>query len=532
VECHVLYETQDGIYVDVGRGVGLLENATGRLERGSERVAHVEVVKAGDESTYLRIVSRDGVPARAGETLTFVFDRAPADEATPGRPPSPTIKSPEGDDAPFVPLLAPLDLSGQAVTESSNIFHGVLSLGQLFQMTTNGDNNAYITSLRTSGSLERIASSPWTFEWSASLFYRDGQGMEDVRYFQELELEVYRFAFYRRFDDRSFLRLGRFIPLEIPSAGYLDGIQGEKVVSENVRVGGMFGFKPRRYDLNFSVDEPTVVPYATFEAGDRKDVYYSGTFGVLFSLFDGDPSRLALLGEQAFQAGKFSVLSSSAIDIDVGSAVERTGVNVTQLDLVGTYDFSPGFALRGGVDHYELPDNAGEQDVIDPASLGINEFFEDNWWRYWVGASHDLGRGFRLSEEVGYMDSRVDHGVRWLATLTRTGLPGFPDGSISLSGFNLDGVGSDGYGGRLSAYLPFLDHRLLLMPAVAVRWLDFETTGAVNFPPVGQDFLVIDASLRGQWFISKSLSLTGGLGYTFTNEDDRILVDLTLTFRW
>jgi hypothetical protein len=532
VECRVLYETQDGLYVDAGRGAGLLQNAAGQLLRGAEKVAHVEVVKAGDESTYLRIVSRDGIAPRAGETLTLVFDRTPAEESAPGRPQSPTIKSDEEEGAPFVPLLAPLDLSGQAATEASNIFHGTLTVGQLFQMTTDGDNDAYITSLRTSGSLERIGSSPWTFEWSGALYYRDGEGLEDVRYYQELQLLVHRLAFYRRFDDRSFVRLGRFIPLELPSAGYLDGIQGEKVVSENVRVGGMFGLKPRRYDLEFSVDEPTVVPYATFEAGERSDTYYSGTFGALFSLFDGEASRLAILGEQAFQTGRFSAICSSAIDIDVGSALERSPVSVTQLDLLLTYDFSPGFTLRGGVDHYELPDNAGEQDVIDPASLNLDEFFEDSWWRYWVGASHELGGGFRLTEEVGYVQSDADDGVRWVVTLTRTGLPGLPDGSISLSAFNLDGVGSDGYGGRLSAYLPFLRHRLLIMPAVSARWINFETEGEVNFPPVEEDLLAIDASLRAQWFITNSWSLSGGVSYAYTDEEDRFLVDLALTFRW
>jgi hypothetical protein len=539
VDVNVLYETHDGVYVDAGRAAGLRQGATGWLERGGERVARVEVMKAGDDSTYLRVVSRDGPgarlgtePARPGEKLALVFEREPDEPAAPGRAPSPTVKSADDDTTPFVPLLAPPDLGARAATEASNIFHGTLTVGQLFQVTGGGDHDAYITRLQSSGSLERIGATPWTFEWSAALLYRDGDGLENVRHHEELELDIYRAAFHRRFDDRSFVRFGRFVPLELSLVGYLDGIQGEKVVSESVRVGGMLGLRPRRYDLDFSVDEPTVVPYVTFEAGDRSGTHYSGTAGVLFSLFEGDANRLALLTEQAFEAGRFSALASAAVDVDVGSAVERDGVRLSELDLLATYDFGPALLLRAGVEHYELPDNAGEQDVIDPASLGIDEFFEDSWWRGWVGASHELGGGFRLSEEVGYVYSTVDNGLRWLVTLTRTGIWGFPDGSISLSGFNLDGVGSEGYGGRLSAYLPFLRHRLLIMPAVSARWIDFETTGEVNFLPVQEDLLVIDASLRGQWIFSKSWSLSGGLSAAFTNEEDRFLIDLALTFRW
>lgn len=532
VDCQVLYETQEGLYVDAGSGAGLRDKTSARLERDGERIAQVEVVKVSSGSTFLRMVARQGLAPRPGETLSLVFDRAAAGETPRPKDPSPTVKSGDRDEEPFVPLLAPLDLGSTASTEARNIFHGRLTLRQLYQVTGDGDNDASITSLRSSGSVERIDGTPWTFEWSMDLSYRALEGLEDVRDFEEPRFDTYRLALYRRFDDRSFLRLGRFIPLELPSAGYMDGVQAEKVLDESWRVGGIIGFKPGRDDLVISVDEPTAVPYVTVDAGSSPDLLYSGTFGLLASLYDGEPDRLAFLAEQSLTRRKLNVLCSSEVDFDIGGAVEREGVRFTRLDLVADYALSPGFSPRAGIDHYELPDTQGERTFIDPQSLQIEEFFQDSWWRYWVGASHELPWGLRLSEEVGWIESEIDEGVRWVVTLTRAGLPWVEGGSISISAFNIDGVGAEGYGGRLSAFLPVLQSRLLLTPSAAFRYASYDTEGANFFTPVSEDIFIVDVSLRGQWIISSSWDLLGGVSYTFNDDEDRVLVDFALSFKW
>jgi len=532
VDCQVLYETREGIYVDAGRGIGIREKTTASLERGGERILQVEVVKTSEASTFLRIVSRQGLPPRPGETLSLVYEQAPAGEESSSKPPSPTVKTGDGDEKPFIPLLAPLDLGATASTEARNIFHGRLTLRQLYQKTGDSDHDASITSLRSSGSLERIDGTAWTLDWSADLSYRALDGLEDVRDFEEPRFDAYRLSLHRRFDDRSFVRLGRFVPVELPSVGYMDGIQGEKVIDENWRVGGILGFRPGRDDLVISVDEPTVVPYATLEAGSGPELHYSGTFGLLASMFEGEADRLAILAEQAFTRRKLSVLCSSEIDFDIGGAVERDGVRFTRLDLVADLALSPGFSPRAGIDHYELPDNAGERDVIDPESLFIEEFFEDSWWRFWGGASHELPWRLRLTEEVGWLESPVDRGVRWVVTLTRTGVFGLETSSLSISAFNIDGVGAEGYGGRISAFLPFLENRLLLTPSAALRYADYGTSGETFFVPVDEDIFIVDVSLRGQWVISRSWDLLGGVSYAFSDDEDRFLVDFAISFKW
>ena len=49
--------------------------------------------------------------------------------------------------------------------------------------------------------------------------------------------------------------------------------------------------------------------------GERR--YYSGTAGILTSLYDGDPDRLAFLLDQTATLGRLSLFSSTEVDFDV-----------------------------------------------------------------------------------------------------------------------------------------------------------------------------------------------------------------------
>jgi len=65
--------------------------------------------------------------------------------------------------------------------------------------------------------------------------------------------------------------------------GCVDGVQGQLRRGEHLWLGTVAGLKPDRVDLGASADEPLLAGYATFEAGDRKGRYYSGTAGLLGS---------------------------------------------------------------------------------------------------------------------------------------------------------------------------------------------------------------------------------------------------------
>jgi hypothetical protein len=529
-ECRVLYEAAGGIYVDAGTTKGMREGLSGQIERNGSPLGQVEVQRAAADSAFLVwVAERPQSAPKPGERVSLVLD-GPAPPVTPTRTPSPTLRDRDQGDPDFVPLLAP-DLRDQAFTEVENVFHGKLHARQLYQFGSD-DEDFSITRFGTSGSLERIAGTPWAIEWSGDLSYRTGSGLANTRYEHEARLEVYRLALYRRFDNGGVLRLGRFIPREIPAIGFVDGAQTEVPLGDGFRLGSVIGFKPTRFELEPNFEEIVLSIYSTLEAGSADSTQYSGTLGLLSTLFRGTPDRLAILLDQRLAAGNFSLYSSSELDLDVGSAIVRDGIRLTRLDLAAHYAFAPAFTLRAGIDRYEVPDNEGERDIFDPGFLDITEFFADGYWRYWIGASHVLPGSLTLSEEISFMDSATEDAVRWNVQLTRKGLPGLDAGSISVAVYNLHGSHSDGYGGKLSAFLPVAGQRVLIQPIVYFRFLEYETTGENFFDPVADDFTVTDVAVRAHWTASRAWSLSGGVSYAIANDENRFLVDLGVIFRW
>lgn len=529
VECEIVYETSDGMYVDIGSEAGLRRGQVGSVSRDGALLGRIEVMEVASGSAFVRLVSESVQGSlAAGDRVSLVLNRAPvAEEDSESKQLSPTLKDQTNQEKPFVPLLAPPEMHEAGYTDARNVFHGRLTVRQLFQLTSDHDLQYSTTMLGTAGSLERIDGTPWTLEWSANVSYRDGDAFENSRFHRDVRTDIFNFSFVRRFDDWSTLRIGRFIPRELPSAGYLDGVQGEKVINKNFRLGGMLGVKPTRDDLDLSFREPTVVGYTTFEFGTPADLYWTGTAGVLGSLYQGQPDRLALLVDQTAQWSKLSVFASSEVDLDIGGAKVRDGVSLTRLDLYATYPLASFFVLRGGVDKYERPDTAAQRDSIDVfLDIDNQEFYDRGYWRYWLGATHNLFWNLRLSEEVSWMEATIgDDALRWNASLTRVGLPYLPSSSLTVSAYNIKGMVVDGYGGRVSGYFPLARYRLSLMPGVGFRYAETD---------LDNDRLEFtDVFLRAGWNISRSWYLSTGLSYGFTNNNvQRVFADVGLTFKW
>jgi hypothetical protein len=533
IDCRIVYETAEGLYVGFDAGVTLHPSEKGSLRKDGIEIAKVIVVNAATANAFLQIESAsvEELP-RPGEAVVLVVERIGSSRGAP-RAPSRTLKDQNADSDPFAPLLSPQNMSEKAFTKASDLFHGNLTLRQILQSTDADGLDYFATHVRSSGVYERIRATPWNLEWSGDASYRGGDGYADGRDHEEVRLEVYRFTFARKFDDDSTVRFGRFLPRELPAVGFIDGAHGELVVNDEVRFGAIAGFKPTRDDLNVAVDEPTLVVYGTISMGERGKTYYSGTTGLLYSLFEGDADRLAMLSDQTAQLGPLSVYASTEVDVDVGTGETYDGARLSRLNLVATYALSRALELRAGTDRFEIEDTEAMRESINPGNLNPVEFLDDGYWRFWAGASHQLPWSLRLSEEISFVDSdESDDAVRWNVSLTRTGLPVMPAGQVTVTIYNFEGVGTDGYGGRVSAYLPMQEGRLSLQPSVALRFLDFETSGANFFDRVSKDFEVTDVSLRAHWTISRAWSVDAGVSYAFTEDFDRVLADVALMFRW
>ncbi len=516
IPCHLAYVLAEGVFVDVGSEVGLATGATGWIAYQGQPLVRFEIGAVTRESTFLRLLAprTPGFPS-TGQRISLQLD----ENVKPPTAMAPVDPLPE---KPFRPLLVtPEDVD---VGEPENVFHGRLTFRQRVQGVSNGDLDYRRTELITSGSIERIQGSPWALEWAGDLTYRDGDALRRVDDYQEIRIEAERFALARRFDDESILRLGRFIPGELPSIGYLDGAHVEKVFSEGFRWGVLGGWKPSRIDLHPTSDEPTLATYATVLSESEDGDHFSLTGGALLSYFEGDLDRLAILIDQTAHIGRLDIFTSAEVDLDVGAANKRDGVRLTRLD-VGISSQLEGWAPRVGASRYELLDTAAERDLFDIVILPTDDFLEDSYWRFYVGARHELSDELSLDEEVSYTQSETtDDGVRWRVSLIKRLLFGAPGAQGSFTVFNLLGEEQRGYGGRIGAYFPAGDGEVDFQPSMSFRYVDYQE---------GDDtFGFGDLTLRSHWRPSRRWEFFVAGSYSLADEVQRLFLELGFTLRW
>jgi len=515
----VTYVADGGVYIDAGSDQGLRPGAAGTVLHEGTEIARVEVAFVSQRSARLQVVARtgDAVPV-VGDLVQFAAPAlaepptAPEEET---KPPTPAPKN----DTEFVPLLERQKAFAGA-KPVRNVCHGWVSLDQVVQVGS-GDLDYFRTLLSTAGGVDRLMGKMWAFRWSGSLGIRGGDAFSNST-LEGAELDVYELAAVRPFEGGGQLMLGRFVTPALSAVGYMDGATAEREVAPGVRVGGLLGFKPDRQDLSVSSNEPTALAYGTMTSGTRADRYYSGTLGILASMWKGDFDRCALLGDQhlGFDSKLFLDLAFQ-VDFDVGAGAVNTGTHLTQLDFVATGRLSDAISLRGGVDHYETLDTAAVRDsllLIDPTPI-----LDSGNWRYWGGFSARVRRDLRLDGEVSMIDSDATGETwHWYATLTWLQPFALSQASAWLTVYNLDGQSIDGLGGQLGAYLPVQQGRLSLQPFLQFR--AFESSGS--------DFTVTDVRLYGQYRFVEHWTLRGGVAYTFGDDADHTILEIQVTYRW
>jgi hypothetical protein len=531
VRGRITQEAQDGVYVDVGIDQGLRSGRTGSLHLDDGRTFAFEVLHAGEQSAVLRLPGYRGQERLVGRTVEIVLPQESLQPAgkRPEKPKDPngapvssnTSGSSDGQKE-FVPLLAPTP-RGSDVSRLASMSHGRIQVRQMFQMDSGGNLGYSVTRVGSSGSMDRIEGSPWSFNWSGDLRYRTGDAFVSHPDYQEPHLDIYRAMFQRPLGEEAFLRFGRFVPYELPGIGYVDGLQGQVHPGEHTRLGVVGGLKPDRINLDASADEPLVVPYATFVAGPRDGRHYSGTVGMLNSYYDGQIDRLAMLLDQRAGLGHgLTLYSTAVVDFDIGASEMRSGTRLTQLDVSAVSQLSSFLTLRAGVDHWERPDHQAENALLP---FQDERFFDNGYWRYWVGSSQNIPWNLRLYEEVGFINSDTVSGdVRWQVSLTRSGLGAWREASATVTVYNLVAYGDDGYGCRVSGHLPLNKGTIIVQPAAGFRVLQADSQSediSLSYLSVG-----LDGRISHNW------SLFGDATYFSGDNADSTLFELGLRFAW
>jgi hypothetical protein len=522
VTARITNELSNGFYVDKGTDQELRQGMSGSLRFDDGRIIEFEVIEATRKLAMLRLSGEsDKQEKLVGRTVELTFEQDTKGQQNQDEKSS--VSSPATvKDEKFVPLLAPAQWT-LGIPDTRNIFHGQMRARQSLQIDSENQRDYSVAHFSSSGSLDKIEGSDWSFVWSGDIAYRDGDAYRYNPDYQQPRLDLYYGSFQHPFGDNGFLRLGRFVPRELPGIGYVDGVQGQIKSGEHLSLGTVAGFKPDRYNLDPSVDEPLMVGYATYEAGKLPGPYYSGTVGILGSLYEGRADRLALFFDQRAGLGPlFTLYSTAEVDFDVGSAEFQTGTNLTRLDLYAVSRLSSDLTFRAGLDHWQRPDNRAERDLL---RYDDERYFGDGYWRYWVGSDQGLFWNLRLSEEIAFINSDIyDYDARWQVGLTRTGLFDWQDASVTATVYNVAVNGIDGYGGRLSAFLPLLRHKLIIQPAAGFRDVEVE--------PQSRDFKLTYLSTHLTGRLSHNWSLFGGWTYSYGDRVDSTLFDFGLRYRW
>ncbi|RKX46966.1 MAG: hypothetical protein DRP64_02375 [Verrucomicrobia bacterium] len=513
-QANITYRIPEGVYINAGTDAGLQQGLSGAMVLEDGRTLAFEVVQAARKTALLRLdgAGSDLVGSLQARPIELVFEAAapPEDKAKPS-----------GKDEPFVPLLAPARRAPE-IAPTQNISHGNVGVRQTYQGGTDNQLDYAVTRIYTSGNIDRLFGSAWSFNWSGNARYRTGDGYRNHSEFETLQPLVYSAMLQHPLAGDGFVRLGRFLPLELPGVGYLDGGQVEVDTTGHWKFGAVGGLKPNRVSLDVSGDEPTVAGYATFEVGQFGSAYYSGTAGLLGALYKGEADRLAVLFDQRAGFGpRFDLFSTAELDFGVANTT-NSQIQLSRFDLVASSRLHSLFTLRTGADHWQRTDSQAQRDLLPFAG---DQLFDDGYWRYWIGARHDLPWRLDLNEELSYIVSdATDDAMRWRIGLTHSRLLGWAFSSLSATLYNLKAQDASGYGGLVSAYLPFWDTRLAIRPSASLRWLDPDSGG----DGISLTYYAVHLDAR----VSKAWTISGGLTSTSGDGADALLFDLGLRYSW
>jgi len=506
---HVSYRTPDGFYVDVGSDAGLRVGDIGIVRRDGVEVVRAEVIAVAEKSARMEI--RRGLPGQPGVGEPVWFE-APG-RANPDAP-APTAKKAD-ETEPFVPLLERTKTPLEARSRK-NIHSGWVSISQYLQSASLSSFDFWTTRIGSAGRIDRLGGKAWALRWSGNLSARGGEGFEDS-VLEGGRIDVFELALSHRTESGT-LQFGRFLSRALAGVGYLDGVHIERGQSGEFRLGGMLGLKPGRFDLAPSLDEPTAVVYGTW-SGKK----WSGTLGLLASLFEGDFDRAALLIDQRITAGSgFRANVNLEIDFDVGAAMVREGVRLTRLDIYASQRVSKAVTLRAGVDHYERLDNASERQGLSDDGTGVDPaLFGPGFWRYWFGGRAALPSGFSLDAELGAVDApNTGSTPRWRATLARSR----QSSRVQLTVYNMEGESVKGYGARLNGFFTLGQGRWTLQPAVGLRAFDSNVQNG--------NLAVTDIRLRAEYRSRSKWNFYAGVAVLLSDPVDTYSLELGLRLRW
>ena len=397
----VSYRTEDLVFVTAGRQGGLMVGDTLELVgRNGGVVARAVVTSVAQRTASAALIAGGGAVA-IGQTVRFTAHPAQA-AAAPVPPPDTAVAGA------VAPVPADTATAYRAATRPARAARWRASLN-LDQTASSTGGSQSLTTYQTTGTVS--ASGPlasWlSFSTRSTTRYRNGSsslasfgltGSSTILY--ELKARVAPPGGWWNF------QIGRFVPTDIPSLGFVDGASLEVQPGAGQRLGFLAGYAPDVYTMNPSTQVAQAGAYWGF-TGQRLSWALSGS-----TQWQWSQIRRTWFSAQTFWAPTAGASFSLMADVDHGAGWEDfRGFRLTNLSAGLRVGLPLGF--HGGVT-YESHASlllfsmliAGDTFPLPGRLTGVT-----------ASLGHDL-LGAAVEASAGYLKRVGDVNPTWRGTLT------------------------------------------------------------------------------------------------------------------
>lgn len=352
----------------------------------------------------------------APEAPAATAEVAPAEPAAPEHPP---WTSPPEEWNHAQPLLAPAH--GLAPEERPRRFDGRVYTSVDWTSDDSGDEprDFLSSALGFDGRIENPFGHGGELAFDAEYFARrsDTAGVTEDESKLRIDRASYTFGGVRGARDRT--EVGRFLQRELPSFGFLDGVEYAHQVGTSNRVGASFGFLPIPDDLFTSGDDLQAAVFWRRARDEAQRVTYGA--GYQKTWHKGAADRDLFAAElELHPSARSSLFGSALIDYyTAGDTLKGSGPELTQLFVNATQRTEGGHGMGLFLSRFrwpellrdEFPDVTAEE-ITDAVST-----------RYGVDGWLALSRRTQLYSRVDAWSDEDDSGAGGRLRMTWRDLP-------------------------------------------------------------------------------------------------------------
>jgi len=533
VDVRVTFVSGNSVYLDRGRGAGIEVGDRVLIETPSGAKVEARIIVVATTTSRAEFAEGQEVPAPGSHgTVLVPANRAgaapvvekpegsrPVSEAgdVPEHPPWTRTLEDEGTDTPLLapafhrsPLERPTDVRGRIFTSL------------LYDIDRGGDrDNTYaLVELGADISVDNPFKHGGLLEFTGLIRRRQTDiGGENDEVISDGRIDRLYYRWGGGMDAPLQMQFGRFLPLDTPELGLIDGIEGNLSLEGAGRVGLNFGFMPVPFPSRDTLDDFGVTLSWRWAESEAERLVLS--FAGHQSWHDGERDRSLLIGRFAYRPERTLSLTGSAwVDYyDSSDEVKSPGLELTEAYLYGTWNYLPGHGVRLSYSFTRWP----ELKRLEFRPVAAERLRDNRVSRVSLFIWQDLMEHLKLDGRVGYWTDQDDDGVTGDLTLRTPNL--LVDG-LDLSGtvFRTDGSYSEGHGYRLTA------RQGLPSAAISLSYeqlnSDLRHTGGSNTLNTRGLTLNLDYFPASRWSFSLDLD------YRFGDSQDALGLGLVAQYRF